>query len=296
MELQWELIVFTLFVCMSAGTFAIQGLLSFFGRGERVQMSALIVSLISIVIGGIGSFLHLQHWERVFNGFGHLTSGITQELIAIVVFVIVLAVYFVVLRRSDDGKLPRWCGASAVAISIILVVVMSHSYNMAARPAWDTLLLWFFYLCNAALLGSFASMCIASVKDDASATFVAKVSLFSGIAQAIVTIVYGAYFIMAGSTFTSVGYYFDPTQPTKAMADPASIFSGVFAGETALLFWLGAVIVGAIVPLVLGFLVRKKTPGQMMAYAGIGLICALAGGICFRMILYLMGASVFVFY
>lgn len=46
-----------------------------------------------------------RHWERIFNGFGHLTSGITQELIAIVVLAAVAVAYLVMLRKSDDGAM-----------------------------------------------------------------------------------------------------------------------------------------------------------------------------------------------
>ncbi|MDR1713844.1 MAG: dimethyl sulfoxide reductase anchor subunit, partial [Coriobacteriales bacterium] len=87
MELQWPLIIFTLFICLGAGTFCVAGLLAGLGKGEKLQLSAVVVALAAVVIGGIASFVHLQHWDRAFNGFGHLTSGITQELIAIVVFV-----------------------------------------------------------------------------------------------------------------------------------------------------------------------------------------------------------------
>ena len=51
-------------------------------------------------------FFHLEHFERIFNGFGHLTSGITQELIAIVVLAVAAIVYLVYLRR-DEGRCRR---------------------------------------------------------------------------------------------------------------------------------------------------------------------------------------------
>lgn len=295
MELQWELMVFTLFVCLGAGVFAIQGLLSFMGKGEKIQMPALITSLVAVGIGGIGSFLHLQHWERIFNGFGHLTSGITQELIMIVVFVIALVVYFFMLRRSEDGQLPKWCGIMAMIISVALVVIMSHSYNMAARPAWDTPILWLYYLSNAALFGTLAVMALKGIKGEKD-DLLNKVGLISGLFAALMTAVYAGYLMMSGSAFTNVGNYFDPTHPTKEMVDPGATFGGLMTGETALLFWLGVVIIGLIVPLIVLFLSRKAQAKQIVGYAGTGLVCALAGGMCFRVVLYLLGSSVFLFY
>mgnify|MGYP002230987523 CR=1 FL=1 len=72
-------------------------------------------------------FFHLEHWERIFNGFGHLTSGITQELIAIVVLAVAAVAYLVMLRKSDDGaSVPKWLALLSVALSVVLVAVMAH--------------------------------------------------------------------------------------------------------------------------------------------------------------------------
>ena len=102
MELQWPLILFTTLLAWAAGLFAAQCLWALRGKGARAQMPALVASAALLAVGGIAVFFHLEHWERIFNGFGHLTSGITQELIAIVVLAIVMVVYFVYLRRADD--------------------------------------------------------------------------------------------------------------------------------------------------------------------------------------------------
>ena len=51
-------------------------------------MPAWVVSAVLLAAGGIAVFFHLEHWERIFNGFGHITSGITQELIGCVALAI----------------------------------------------------------------------------------------------------------------------------------------------------------------------------------------------------------------
>ncbi|HIT50747.1 MAG TPA: dimethyl sulfoxide reductase anchor subunit, partial [Candidatus Aveggerthella excrementigallinarum] len=98
MELQWPLIIFTTLLAWSCGVFAAQGALALKGEGKEVQLPALVTSVVLLAVSGVAVFFHLQHWERIFNGFGHITSGITQELIAIVVFVVVAVVYFAMLR------------------------------------------------------------------------------------------------------------------------------------------------------------------------------------------------------
>lgn len=84
MELQWLLILFTTFISASAGLFAAQGCYALAGEGRKAQLPALITSVVIMAIGGIAVFFHLTHPDRLFIGFGHITSGITQEFIAIV--------------------------------------------------------------------------------------------------------------------------------------------------------------------------------------------------------------------
>ena len=154
MELQWPLIVFTTLVAWSAGLFGTQALMAAFGVGKKAQVPAWIASAVLLAVGGIAVFFHLEHWERIFNGFGHLTSGITQELIAIVVLAAVAVAYLVMLRKSDDGaSVPKWLAWLSVALSVALVAVMAHSYTMAARPAWDSVLWILYVLGNACVLG-----------------------------------------------------------------------------------------------------------------------------------------------
>lgn len=295
MELQWELMFFTLFVCVGAGIFGCIGLLAVLGRGKALQRPALLCSLVSIAVGGLGAFLHLQHWERIFNGFGHLSSGITQELIAVAVFALALVVYFVVLRQSGEGSVPKWAGVMALVISVALVVVMAHSYSMASRPMWDTPILWLYYFVNAGFFGCLAVSFIAACKKHEDTGFMIACSLVTSIAQAVVTVIYSVFFAAVSDSFADVQYYFDPTHPTKELVDASSSITGIFTGAEAPLFWIGIVIVGLIAPLVLLVLLKKK-PAQARVYLGISLLAALVGGMCFRVVLYLLGSSVFMFY
>lgn len=294
MELQWPLMIFTLCICISAGLFGMQGLFAVLKKDSSIQLPCLLVSAVSLVIGGIASFLHLEHWDRIFNGFGHLSSGITQELIAIVVFVFVMVLYFIMLRRNDGG-VPVWCGVSAIVISLVLVVVMSHSYNMAARPPWDSVLLWIYYLANAVLFGGIGVALIAALKGSSSAV-VSVSALVGSIANAFSVVAYSIYLFVIRKSFTDVGYYFDPTQPTKEMVDPSAVFSGFFSGEGALLFWGGVIVVGVLTPLVTSFIARKKAAQSQIVLLAFGLLAAIIGAVCFRAMLYYLGFSVFAFY
>ena len=334
MELQWPLILFTFFVCFASGTLLMQGVLTFLGKGKATQLPALIASLVLLAIGGVSVFLHLEHWERIFNGFGHITSGITIEFIGCVVFFVVLVLFFLMMRRAEDGMAPKWCGVLAVIVGIAMPVVTGDSYLMGAIPAWDTPLLPVYYAVNAVFMGSLAMLVISGVlagraakaaeaEDAAPAATVeangeselaatvgatvgangenelcVRVGLVAGVVQAVVVIAYAVYISTQGSTYTDIVYYFDPTLPDVSMVDIESVVSAVLAGSLAPLFYVGVLAVGSLGALAALFLAqRKQAAGSTLAlYGGVGLVCAILGGICWRCALYVVAVSVFALY
>ena len=299
MELQWPLIIFTTLVAWSAGLFGTQALMAVFGVGKKAQVPAWVCSAVLLAAGGIAVFFHLEHWERIFNGFGHLTSGITQELIAIVVLAVVAVAYLVLMRKSDDGaSVPKWLAWVAVALSVVLVAVMAHSYTMAARPAWDSALWILYVLGNACVLGpaTFLLVLAAGGPGDQPADRAAdagapagRTALAGAALNALAALAFAAFLQLSAGSFADVGLYFDPTHPTKAMADAAATVA-----SQAPLLWLGAVAVGAFVPLAAAFMGRRT--GSWKLWAPAAIIAALVGAVCMRVVFYNLGLSVFMFY
>ena len=299
MELQWPLIVFTTLVAWSAGLFGTQALMAAFGVGKKAQVPAWVCSAVLLAAGGIAVFFHLEHWERIFNGFGHLTSGITQELIAIVVLAVVAVAYLVLMRKSEDGaSAPKWLAWLSVALSAILVAVMAHSYTMAARPAWDSVLWILYVLGNACVLGpaTFLLVLAAGGPGDQPADRAAdagapagRTALAGAALNALAALAFAAFLQLSAGSFADVGLYFDPTHPTKAMADAAATVA-----SQAPLLWLGAVAVGAFVPLAAAFMGRRT--GSWKLWAPAAIIAALVGAVCMRVVFYNLGLSVFMFY
>ena len=299
MELQWPLIVFTTLVAWSAGLFGTQALMAVFGVGKKAQVPAWVCSAVLLAAGGIAVFFHLEHWERIFNGFGHLTSGITQELIAIVVLAVVAIVYLVLMRKSDDGaSVPKWLAWLSVALSVALVAVMAHSYTMAARPAWDSVLWILYVLGNACVLGpaTFLLVLAAGGPGDQPADRAAdagapagRTALAGAALNALAALAFAIFLQLSAGSFADVGLYFDPTHPTKAMADAAATVA-----SQAPLLWLGAVAVGAIVPLAAAFLGRRT--GNWKLWVPVAIAAALVGAVCMRVVFYNLGLSVFMFY
>ena len=295
MELQWPLILFTTLVAWSAGTFGAQAVLALKGEGKEIQLPALITSVVLLAVSGVAVFFHLQHWERIFNGFGHITSGITQELIAIVVFVVVAVVYFAMLRKSDDGgTVPAWLAVVAIVISAVLALVCAHSYMMAARPAWDTVVWLLVELGEAAALGTLTVMVLLALKGGES-KLGGLAAVAGSVASAVLSVALVAVWQASAGSFANVGYHFDPTTPTSPLLDVAAE-TNVLSGELAPLVWLGIVIVGALAPIACAALAHKKGGKSWMALGAAGVVCALIGCVCLRVVFYELGLSVFMFY
>ena len=108
-------------------------------------------------------------------------------------------------------------------------------------------------------------------------------------ANAAASIAFSAFLQFSAGSFADVGYYFDPTHPTRAMADAAAT-----VGAQAPLVWLGAVAVGAIVPLAAAFMGKRS--GNWRLWAPVAIVAALAGAVCMRVAFYNLGLSVFMFY
>lgn len=285
MELQWPLILFTTLLAASAGLFAAQGAYALAGKGGKAQLPALATSAVLLVAAGVAVFFHLEHWERIFNGFGHLTSGITQELIAVVATAAVMVAYFVMLRRG--GGVPKWCAVLAIVASAALVLVAGLSYLMAARPAWNSALqaLSLFGAALAVGAGLFAFLDRSAEEDFG---FHGLFALVGTVANAVLSAAF--VFAMSSARFADVGHYFDPNHPTAAMASAAAF--SPFAGGTLPLTVLALVLALAAVAFAL---VGKKSGKWAVAGVGIAL-CALVGAALLRAVFFASGGSVFMFY
>lgn len=298
MELQWPLILFTFFLCLAGGILFAQGVLTVAGKGKKTQLISLVAALVALVVGGLSVFMHLQHWERIFNGFGHITSGITLEMIGCIVFAVVLVVYFLMMRRAEDGMAPKWCGVAAIVVGLALPIVTGMSYLMPSLPVWNTPFLPVYYLCNTILMGGLSLAIIGGITgaDDVK-DLALKMTMIAGVAQVIVVIAYAVSISMMGGVYSDITYYFDPTLPDVGMTNTDAVVGSILLGSQALVFWLGTVIVGGIAPVVIAFLAKKIDDMNKLAlYAGTGMVCAIVGGICWRCILYVVAVSIFALY
>ncbi len=289
MEIQIPLVLFTTFLAWSVGVFATQCILGLKKRGGEIQVLSLIVSVVLMAIGGISVVFHLTNPFNLFNGFGHLSSGITQELIAIVVLAIVMVAYFLMLRRSEDSSVPAWLAAVGIVVCLVLVYVMGHSYMMAARPAWDNFLQLLSLLGAAMVLGPATVAFIAAFKS-VELPELGLYGLIGAGVNAALTAIYLAALEISASSIHFFDYVLDPTRPGHVMN--AGSGATLLAGDCLLPAVL--VVVGLVVALAAAFL-AKKNPANKPAWAAVivgGFLCAAA----LRSVMYLMGATLVVMY
>ncbi len=257
-------------------------------------MASLVTSAVLMAVGGIAVFFHLEHWERIFNGFGNPTSGITQELVCIVVVAVLMVVAFVAIRKNaqePSGKsLPRALAICMVVAAVVTVLVTGHSYMMDARPAWNSVLGPLSLVGAACALGPLTFAVIEAACGHAVGRGVAWGAVGGAVANVVLS---GAYLFameVSGSAYTEVGYYIDPTDPTAGMVDVAAL--SPFAGESVAM--VAATVIAIIVTLVCALAAHKS--GSWKVWGSVGVAGAAVGAVALRMAFYSVGASVYLFY
>lgn len=316
MEIQIPLILFTTLLAWSAGLFGTQAVYAMKGKGADTQMLAVITSLVLLAVGGVAVLFHLQHALRIFNGFGNPTSGITQELVALIVLAIFMVIYFIMLCRHNDGTVPTWLCICAIIFGVVLVAVCGHSYMMGSRPAWNTAFQIGSLIGAAVGFGPATMALLCSVKKAGFNKFVhkvvktytvgteegaaneesndvaeinAKANFIGQIAGAALVVFYLIALTLVNGEFTQVGYYFDPTGPTRGLIDTAAITPwSASALPVTLITILGLVV--AVVAAIMG-----KKSGNWKVWGVVAIIAVLVVAFCVRILFYILGISVYSF-
>ncbi len=290
MEIQWPLILFTFFNCLASGIFLVQGILTLAGKGKAMQLASCVSAIVALAVGGLAVFFHLENPLRMLNGFGHITSGITIELIFVIIFGIAVVLYFLMMRRAEEGVAPKWCAILAIVVSVALPFATGDSYLMAAIPVWDTMLLPVYYVAATVMLGGLAAMIIAGATKAEDAVKLSSTLAFIGtVCVAIVTVVYAVAISGMGESYTTMEYYFDPTLPDVPMRGAeAAVTGAIMTGQHAVAFWLGAIVIGCVAPAIVSFLAMtgKIAADKVLVAAVIAIVCAVIGTIVWRVLLY----------
>lgn len=289
MAVQWPLVIFTLFVCITSGILGGISLLAIQGKGEGVRKKAVIASLIALVIGGCGAFLHLQHWERIFNGFGHITSGITQELIGCVVLFVLIVIWLVLLH----GKKPISKSLAIVTLvcAALMIIVTAHSYLMEGRPGWNFGLV-VYYIGNGCLWGGIVVWVLSALDEDEDIKADGiKYAFWGSIVSLVCEVLYIPF--LAFAHIADFGYYLNTYSVTTAPLHITSLAGYAVAGPGAGMFWLS--IVAGIVGVACTMAAKKKADKNKVLLI-VAVICAVVASLAFRVLIYQVGFSLTVVY
>ncbi|MDR2492296.1 MAG: dimethyl sulfoxide reductase anchor subunit [Coriobacteriales bacterium] len=258
MEIQWPLVLFTLVAGAGAGTLAAAGAGEFLGAGRRARFLAGVIALILLVAGGLCSLAHLGQAGNVMAAVTNLGSfsGISLELIALAVAVVVALVYVLVAGR--EGGASKVVGVLGIAVGLAFAYLSGHGYEaVASRPAWAVLPLSLSYLLSSVATGAFVFVALQRLQgDDADAARTPV--LLATIVAALSAVSYVIYAVM------------------------------VPLGDSVALFWGGAVLVGGVVAAAAGVFAYMRGSAAVVWLA---LIAALAGGLAFRVVMWMAGSA-----
>ena len=269
MEIQWPLVFFTLFVGLGSGIIlAVVYLTEIRREALPIRMPGMILALVMLGLGGMSSTMHLGHPERIFGALGHPTSGIFMEAAVMGIVSFLVFVYLVALYRQANDGLRRTIGIAAAVLAFVMAFVNGDAYVMASRPAWNTWLLPFFYAVSAPVFGCFSAAVLMQrfCPGDAAQERLPRLTVYALILQAVVLLAYLVHIALA---------------PYPAVTRSLGF---IFTGAPAPLFWGGILAAGFVIP---GILLRRGT-----RFMPLGLLCVLAGGIAFRITMFLIGSGV----
>lgn len=261
-EIQWPLVLFTLFSGIGAGLLVPAGLAELTSkRNDKAQFVALIASLVLMVVGGCFSLLHLAAphnvMAAVYNIFSF--SGISIELILLGVCCIVALVFLIVVKRAAASPALKVIGIVGILVALLLMYFCGHGYIMVSRPAWNTEMLPLAYMGTSLAGGVFAyGVLLAACKGETEQYAPYRLAVLAGAIVCACTCALYAFAVISDA-----------------------------AEASAVAFWGGVVVCGIVLTLVLGVVAYLKlTPANAMAIALVGLVVAVVAILAVRIVMW----------
>lgn len=279
MAIQWPLLIFSVLLGVSSGAMVFAGIGEVKGRFKSVRFILGIVAFAAVAVGGCASAFHLGHPERALHILGNMGSAFSRELFAVGAMAVVSLVYAVLAKKSFEGA-AKVFGIIGAVVGVVLPLVAGATYVMAARPVWDTFLLPVMFLGTGVGMGFLLACALVFMKgDEDDKRFALTLALAGVVVMAVAMVLYVAWIAMAPH------------------ADESRSIMRLVAGDLALAFWLGVVVVGIVAPIAVVVLVRKKLAANGAADSAAGMLwaafaCAIAGNVALRVIMYLVATSV----
>ncbi len=275
---EWTLAFFTALAALGTGTFIGVGASEWWGKAEYVRAPGAVMALVALACSGIPAILHLGHPERIFGALGHPTSGIFMEALLSGLTGLCLIAYLIALKKDASSQTRKKITLIGAVPAILLAFAVGDTYVMSSRPAWDTLILPLVYLASAGVMGCFSLNLLLGRNESTRTTLTMKRTTLVALGIQAVLIV--AYLVVL-----AVAPHPDVTRSATR----------VLAGNLALLFWVGIVLIGLLVP---GALVVLQKAEKLSTSAGamFGLMCVFVGAIAFRLMMFNLGTNIWQFF
>ncbi len=286
MAIQWPLLIFSVLLGITGGIFVFLGAGELKGKFKEVRFIGALIALACLAVGGCVSVLHMGHPERATHLLGNFGSGLSKELLVVALMGIVSLVY-VVLAKKDYPGASKVFGILGAVLGLVLPVVAGASYLIAARPAWDSAALPLMYLGAGLAMGALLMCGLVLLRGNAKEDggFALRIALAAVVIMAVTSVAYVIWIAIA---------------PYQA---PSRSIERLLAGDLAVMFWLGVVLVGLAAPMALTALACVKStkgdagsgladPKKLAAFMFAAFACSVVGAVCLRVIMYGVGTSV----
>ena len=284
MVLSWPLIAYVVLGVAAAGILGVQGVRAMGGRGSEVRPVATVVALACALGAAVASALRLGRIDRVFNVFAHLSSGISQGYVAILVLVAVCVLLLVMIRRGAGGEgVPRWCAAIAVVAALLGVYGIAANLTATGLNVGKTLLTTAYLLVGSLAAGMFVDLGVTALNGpSATKAYGFAAAAASGL-TGVLAVVFHFVAPALGNRSTAIvrsDYGMVGVHPTQGLSAEAAVSNDV-------VFWIVSVVLGAAVPVVVALVARKLKSAPLALAALAAAVCVLAGiGVAVSMTLF----------
>ena len=190
MEIQWPLLIFSVLLGVTSGSFVFLAVGELRGKFREVRFTGALIAFICLAVGGCVSVLHMGHPERATHLLGNLGSGLSKELFVVAIMGIVALVYLILAKKDYPG-VSKVFGILGGVIGLVLPFVAGASYLIAARPAWDSVALPLMFLGAGLALGMtlMAGLVLLRGKASEEGGFALKLALAGVVIMAVTALI-----------------------------------------------------------------------------------------------------------
>lgn len=273
MLIEWSLVLYSLFMGLSIGPFALLALTDACEQRAVLCKWASLVALGSIALAGISAFTHLLQPLKAVYMFANFSSPMTQETVVVLLTGLVAALLVAQLYFNFLPGLRRPTAALGLLLAVVSVVMIAMIYLLPARPAWNTWLLPLTLLLSSLINGLLLAWAMVVLVPrqtgetgrDELAGNLRRWALPFLVIYALIAVVYMVY-----------------------AANLAGGIMRLITGDLAAWFWIGLIIAGLAAPAVLLWLGRQSPKaGALTAF-----LLVVVGGVVVRAMLFPLGVRI----